>query len=84
MPELFYVPMQGVQPDLPMKNCPRGLRQHSSMLAALNSLSVLPQFNSPGLEPGVVKHLTCTLPNGIHVHIWLVILTEYPVQHARP
>ena len=68
MPELLYIPMQGVQPPLPVgssKNCPVGLRQHSSILVALNSGSIpVRQFNSPTLEPGVVKHLTCALPVG--------------------
>ena len=66
MAELFYIPMQAVQPSDPArdsKNCPFGLRQHSSMLAASNSPSAVPQLNSPALE-GVVKHLNCALPVG--------------------
>ena len=61
MGELFYIPMQAVQPSVPAgstKNCPFGLRQQSSMLTALNSSSVGPQFLSVGLVPGVLKHLT--------------------------
>ena len=67
MPELFYIPMQAVQPSIPAgssKNCPFGLRQQSSMLAALNSPSVGLQFPSVGLVPGVVKHLTGAPPVG--------------------
>ena len=68
---MFYIPMQAVQPSLPArgsKNCPFGLRQQSSMLAASNSPSAVPQFNSPEVE-GVVKHLNCALPVG-NISVW--------------
>ena len=78
--------MQAVQPSVParaIKNCPFALRQHSSMLAASNSPSAVPQFNSPALE-GVVKHLICALPVNVQTCICLMIPAKYPVQHARP